>query len=141
MGVYRPLRAVLFVYECIRLLFILGLYLFFADTEGLFPVLPLAAVNGLFLLMALFMLHSIEVYGLYAPLYLAGKLFCIAAAKPWFSSASQGMQDWIFLERGNFWMVLGGVFFMFCGDLLSAASAAMLIFRIQKMKNLEDGSV
>jgi hypothetical protein len=147
MGVYRPLRAVLFVYECIRLLLVIGLYLFFADTADLFPALPLAAANGLFLLMALLMLYSLEVYGLYAPLYLAGKLFFIAAARPWFSGFLVEIQDQIFfenlmfLERRNPWMVLALVFFMFCGDLFSAGASALLVFRVKKEKKLEGGGI
>ncbi|MDR1176582.1 MAG: hypothetical protein LBK83_14055 [Treponema sp.] len=147
MGVYRPLRVVLFVYECIRLLLMLGLYLFFADTAGLFPALPLAAANGLFLLMALFMMYSLEVYGLYAPLYLAGKLFFVAAARPWFSGVLAGLQGQVFFEnlmffeRGNPWMVLGSVFFMFCGDLFSAGASALLVFRAKKEKRPEGGGM
>ncbi|MDR2305274.1 MAG: hypothetical protein LBE10_11910 [Treponema sp.] len=147
MGVYRPLRVVLFVYECIRLLLVLGLYLFSADTVGLFPALPLAAANGLFLLMALFMLYSIEVYGIYAPLYLAGKLFFIAAVRPWFSGLIAELQGRIFFEnlmffeRRNPWIVLGVAFFMFCGDLFSAGASALLVFRGKKEKKLEGGGI
>jgi hypothetical protein len=147
MDVYRPLRVVLFVYECIRLLLMLGLYLFFAGTTDLFPSLPLAAVNGLFLLMALFMLHSMEVYGLYAPLYLAGKLFFIAAVRPWFFGSAVELQGPVFFEnlmfpeRGNPWIVLGLVFFMFCGDLFSAGASALLVFRVKKEKKPESGGV
>jgi hypothetical protein len=125
----------------------LGLYLFCVDTTDMFPVLPLAAANGLFLLMALFMLYSMEVYGLYAPLYLVGKLFFIAAARPWLSGFFDGFQDPVsfeivaFFVQGNPWMVLGLVFFMFCGDLFSAGASAMLVFRVKKEKKLEDGGM
>ncbi|GHV94471.1 hypothetical protein AGMMS50293_07910 [Spirochaetia bacterium] len=147
MEVYRPLRAGLFIYECARLLFLVGSFALLqpggmggvaggmdGGAGGMgggasFPWLAYTAPNALFPLMALFVWLDMSRYGVYLPLYLAGKcisLFSIAGwlissrwiimIVAWFSNvqvpAAPGLLVWVLLS----------------GELLSTA-AALLIMR------------
>lgn len=88
MEVYRPLRAVLFFYEIVRLLVVLGLIVLVmgsGENSGRppFPYLLFAAPNALFPLMSLFVWLRFSDYRAYIGLYVAGKGIVLAAALGW----------------------------------------------------------
>jgi hypothetical protein len=84
MNVHRPLRAVLFVYELIRLVIVIGVVVLFISPGGMiFPYLPFAAANALFPLITLFVCIRPERYRSYIFLYAAGKAVLIAASGGW----------------------------------------------------------
>ena len=99
----KPIAAVLFFYECIRLLLLLavlcimllpsgfwaqvGLFLpnnFLAGNGAFFPVIVYSSSNALFLLMALFMWRGTEEYTeSYIHLYIAGKVIAVVSFSAW----------------------------------------------------------
>jgi hypothetical protein len=84
MDIHRPLRAVLFGYELIRLVILIGVVVFFISPGGMiFPYLPFAAANALFPLITLFVCIQPKLYRQYLFLYTAGKAVLIAAAGGW----------------------------------------------------------
>jgi hypothetical protein len=84
MDLHRPLRAVLFVYELIRLVILIGVVVLFISPGGMiFPYLPFAAANALFPLITFFLCIRPELYRPYSFLYIAGKAVLIAAAGGW----------------------------------------------------------
>jgi hypothetical protein len=88
MNEYKPLRAVLFFYEVLRVLLLAGLFVFFSPLEGaakggVFPFLAYVTPNALFPLMALFLWMRPEEFPSYVPLYLAGKVIAVIAIYAW----------------------------------------------------------
>ena len=87
MDVYRPLRAGLFFYECLRL-FLLVVFIFAASMgNGLnvsgFPYLAYLSSNALFPMMALFIwLRPVE-HSNYLSLYMAGKIIALVTFYLW----------------------------------------------------------
>jgi len=87
MDVYRPLRAGLFFYECLRLL-LLVVFIFVAsmgnglDVKG-FPNLVYLSSNALFPMMALFVWLRPEEYRNYLNLYVAGKIIVLITFYIW----------------------------------------------------------
>ena len=142
MNVCRPLRLVLFFYECIRLFAVLGLLSFFFPLEDgakSFPCLMYAAPNALFLLIALFMWRDLPVYRVYLGLYTAGKIIILAAFYAWGLFAIQG------LVRGDGFgiMAAGRVFIrgtivFAVGDILSILGGWILNYKIKRAE-LEAG--
>lgn len=87
MDVYRPIRAGLFFYECLRLL-LLAVLLFLAHSEGAvngvsFPYPVYLSSNALFALMALFMWLNAGEYRNYVSLYMAGKAIVVVLFYVW----------------------------------------------------------
>jgi hypothetical protein len=123
MNNFKSLRAALFIYECIRLAVLVGIFMFLQPYGGTFPVLVYAAPNALFLLMAVFLLIDPERYDPYAPLYLAGKCICLFSIVLWFivSWAAYTAQ-----LAGNP-TVLRALLFMFIGEILSIVGGTALV--------------
>jgi hypothetical protein len=88
MDVLRPLRAVFFFYEILRLLVLAIFFAVFLPLEGavkggIFPFLVYVTPNALFPLMTLFMWLRPQDYRNYLPLYMAGKVIAVAAFYGW----------------------------------------------------------
>jgi hypothetical protein len=78
MDVYGPLRAALFIYEFLRLLVLIALFvvvhpLHETAAEGIFPYTVYVVPNALFPLMTYFLWIRLSVYKPYIALYMAGK--------------------------------------------------------------------
>ena len=79
-NIYRPLRAGLFVYECLRL-FCLVFFLLVASINGTYSVY--ISSNALFPLMALFIWLRPEEYENYTTLFIAGKIITLVCFYVW----------------------------------------------------------
>jgi len=84
MDIIRPLRAGLFVYECLRLL-TLVIFLLTSPFEGSIggPYSVYMSSNALFPIMALFMWIGYEEYRNYASLFIAGKVIAMVSFFVW----------------------------------------------------------
>ena len=89
----RVLKPAVFIYECIRILF-LAIFIFFqpGDSPNL-PRLIYAAPGALFPLMALFIWLDISRYRAYLPLFIAGKCIGIFTLAVWLI-ISPGIAAW-----------------------------------------------
>ena len=84
MDVNRPLKAGLFVYECLRLLVLVIFLLMLplgGSTGGPYPVYM--SSNALFPIMALFMWLRFEEYRNYIALFIAGKVIAMVSFFVW----------------------------------------------------------
>ena len=86
MDAYRPQRAVLFLYECVRLLLLVIMVFLALPTSGggaLFPYASYLSPNALFLLVALFVWLRPGVYRNFLSLYMAGKIISVVLFFTW----------------------------------------------------------
>jgi hypothetical protein len=130
MGIFRPLRVVLFVYELVRLFLLTALASMLSPPLS-FPWPVYAVPNALFPLMALFLLIHLPVYKVYLPLYLAGKLISLSALLGWFFFSGINFIETAIFDPESFITVMGSMAFFFLGDALSAAGAFWLDIRIK----------
>jgi hypothetical protein len=134
MEFYRPLRAALFIYECVRLVVLLGVFSLLRPGGGVdfFPWLVYAAPNALFPLMTLFLWQSVSRWGAYAPLYAAGKCVALVSIVFFWFFSRQNIYTALYLSNpGAFW-ALGGVLFLLAGDMLSAAGGLALAGKVRE---------
>ena len=128
MDVFRPLRAVLFLYEVFRLL-LLVVFLFIAPLEGFesgafFPYMVYLSANALFPLMTLFMWLRLEEYRNYIALYMAGKVIGVFAFYAWEFFSSREFPGAENMAKSL--VLLGGSVFISLADILSVWGAWML---------------
>jgi hypothetical protein len=121
MDIFRPLRGGLFVYECLRLLYLIGSFVVLRPGGGNFPWLVYAASNALFPLAALFVWLDISRYRLYLPLYAAGKGIGVCAMLGWLIS-SRWLIPLNLIEAAP---ALAG-WLLLCGDSLSVAAGLIV---------------
>jgi hypothetical protein len=142
MDVYRPLRAVLFFYELLRLLVLAILFAVFSPLEGavkggVFPYLVYMTPNALFPLMTLFLWLKLEDHRNYLPLYMAGKVIAVAVFYVWgiFSLRTAiGLENLGLPNLMEGIVLFGGSFALNLGDILSVFGAWMLIRKISKVE-------
>jgi hypothetical protein len=136
MEIYRPLRAALFLYECVRLLVLAGVFSVLrpGDGAGAFPWLVYAAPNALFPLMTLFLWRRFSRYGAYLPLYTAGKCVALAAVFGFCIFSRQDVYTAVYLQDPGILMTLGSLLFLLFGDLFSAAGGLALAKKLQGME-------
>jgi hypothetical protein len=79
---HRTVRTAVFIYDCSRLLFLLGLLP--QNAGAAFPILVYAVPNALFPLMSFFLLIRLEASRAYIPLYMTGKILSISVMALWF---------------------------------------------------------
>jgi hypothetical protein len=136
MDVYRPIRAILFVYELFRLLILTVLLAVFSVSEGavaggIFPYLVYAAPNALFPLMALFMWLRPGEYRHYLRLYMAGKVIAAAAFCGWGFFAPKSLEP----ERlTEVFILFGGTFVLNLCDILSVLGSWILMRKMDRME-------
>jgi hypothetical protein len=121
MDVYRPLRALLFAYELIRLVIMIGLMAFFMPPPGegggiLFPYQALAAPNALFPLITFFLCLRPDFYRPYIFLFAAGKVVLIAAAAGWLYFSFSSIMSF---PNDDQFIILGCLLFLTAADVLS----------------------
>jgi len=127
----RPLRITLCVYECMRLVFIIGVFMVL-QPEGAapFPWLALITPGALFFLMALFWLKDLR-YRLFCPLYMAGKGFSVATFMLWLFFTGNDIIKGLLYSRLARFIAPGAVFFLLLGDMLSVW-AVLIIMKSKK---------
>ena len=120
MEVFRLHRTVLCIYECARLVFLIGVFVLLhpAGTES-FPWLALITPEAMFLLMALFWRLNIDRYRSYGPLYTAGKALSIITTTFWLFFVKSSMIRELFISDTAVFLIPGIVFFLVIGDVLS----------------------
>jgi hypothetical protein len=130
MAEYKPLRTVLFIYELLRLVTLLGVVGGLAPAGGsvFFPLpwLFYAVPNALFPLMTLFVRLDGFSYRPYVPLYTAGKVIAAAVLLGWAVFSFQEILPALAMNPGGAFFVLGSLVFMLAGDLFSIAGGAVL---------------
>ena len=136
MEVLKPLRAALFIYECLRILLLVVLLLITSMENGassgidfpgesaigaFFPYLMYMSANALFPLMALFVWLRPEEFRNYLTLYMAGKIIVVVSFYAWglFSTRELGGVEHIVRSI----TLLGGSIFICLADILSIAGA------------------
>jgi hypothetical protein len=134
MEIYRPLRAALFLYECIRLVVLMGVFVLLrpGDGTGAFPWLVYAVPNALFPLMALFVWRRFSRYGAYVPLYVSGKCIALAAIFGFCLFSRRDVYTAVYLRNPGVFIILGSLLFLLFGDLFSAAGGLALAKKLQK---------
>jgi hypothetical protein len=114
MNPYKPLRAIIFSYDVLRLLFLavsLGFLLPLQSDEGAFPYMAFMSSNALFPMISFFILRNIAEYRNYLPLYAAGKTIVVVLFYIWTFFSLPLAQGFIEMENYVQWMILlGGVF-------------------------------
>lgn len=134
MGVFKPLAAALFFFECFKLL-ALVVFLVATPPEGLGGILSVyLSSNALFPLMALFAWLKPEEYRNYLSLFVAGKVIVLVSFYIWlgFSFLSGlGLES---ATKNVFF--LGGCFFVCILDLLSVCGAWMIKAKFRHTQTL-----
>jgi hypothetical protein len=132
MEIYRPLRGALLIYECIRLLVLAWVFVFFrpGDGAGLFPWLVYAVPNALFPLMALFVWRHFSRYAVYVPLYISGKCIALASLAGFWLFSRQHVYTALALKNPGVFTALGSLLFLLAGDLFAAAGGLALARKI-----------
>jgi hypothetical protein len=123
MEVYRPLRGGLFVYECIRLFFLVGAFVALRPGEGAmaFPWLACVVPNALFPLMTLFLWVDASNYAGYRPLYISGKCISLVSEAAWFVFSRQDLYAAVY-GGGRSVLIIIGILGIISGDTLSTAA-------------------
>jgi len=127
MSTPRPLSITLFVYECMRLIFLTGVFMVLqpqADTP--FPWFALITPCALFFLMALFWMLDPR-YRLYCPLYLAGKGFSVVSFIFWLFFIENDIIRGLLFSELTRYIVPGAVFFLLLGDALSVWTVIIIM--------------
>lgn len=131
---YRPLRMGLFVYECIRLMFLVSSFAILRPDEGAaaFPWLTYAAPGALFPLMTLFLWLDISRYGAYGPLYTAGKCISCCSVIGWCLLFRQNILSALLLDNTALLLAPGMAGLLLAGDLLSVAAGVIVITKYRR---------
>ena len=108
MDVSRPLRAGLFVYECLRLL-VLVVFLLASPLEGSIggPYSVYMSSNAMFSIMALFMWLRFTEYRHYAALFIAGKVIAMVSFFVWEIFSFMGFSGSVY-TTGSLFLFGGG---------------------------------
>ena len=125
MDIHKPLRAVMFSYDLLRLLFLAAAFSLFSVVqssvnESIFPYMAYLSSNALFPLMCFFLFYKNAEHVNYLPLYIAGKSISVVLFFMWaffFFPYVTGV-----INRDNYSesvILLGGIFFISLGDILS----------------------
>ena len=127
MGTFRPIRTALYIYECLRLAFLVGAFVLLRPSGVVaFPWLAVLTPGALFLLMALFWRLDMPRYRVYCPLYITGK-----------GIHSITIVFWLFYEKNSTMVLLSLgsraaiiassiISVLLLGDLISMALVAMM---------------
>jgi len=120
MEVFRFPRTILCVYECLRLVFIIGAFTLL-QPEGIasFPWLALITPGAMFPLMALFWRLNLARYRSFGPLFLTGKTVSIITTVFWLSFIKSSIIRELFLSDTALLIIPGIIFFLVIGDMLS----------------------
>jgi hypothetical protein len=142
MNPYKPLRAVIFSFDLLRLLFLVVSFRFLlplqTDEGGAFPYLVFMSSNALFPMISFFIFLSIAEYRNYLPLYAAGKTIAVVLFYIWAYISLPLAQGFIGGENYVEWMmVLGGVFIVSLLDGFSILGIWVLNKKITRKETPE----
>ena len=95
---FRLVTAAIFVYDCSRLAFLISLLRNYLDTNPdsgslTIPYMMYAAPNALFPLMSFFLFIRLDLYRLYIPLYITGKVLALLCMLIWLLFTLQYLFD------------------------------------------------
>ncbi|MDR2480110.1 MAG: hypothetical protein LBD48_12465 [Treponema sp.] len=129
MGLYRRfMPPVLMIYESVRLGFLVrvlgALRLEGADS---FPVTACITPIALFLLMTLFLCVDSSRYGVFMPLYTAGKSIGFVSALVWILFSGQNILYGIVFGNGGLFELTAVFVFLLAGELLAAAAGLVFM--------------
>ena len=124
MGINRLLKPGLFLYECIRIIFMAAVVVLSPGGNEILPRLIFMAPGVLFPLMALFIWLDVQRYRAYLPLFAAGKCIAIFTLLIW-SIFSRHFT----IGRESLWGLLSGDFF--------ALAAVLMINKYVNKKDLD----
>jgi hypothetical protein len=133
---YRPLRGILFGYELVRLVALVGVIgLAPPAGEGVaFPTLVYGTANALFVLMALFVWLDPLRYEAYVPLYTAGKVISVVSVLGWCIFSLERIFNAVFMHDSGILIVLGSLLCIALGDILSVCGGAALLRKLKMSK-------
>jgi hypothetical protein len=139
MDPYKPLRAVLFFYELLRLFFLAASFAVFSSLltaeTGAFPFMAFMSTNALFPMMAFFLCLSITEYRNYLPLYAAGKTVVVVLFYMWIFFSFPETQDFTGSVNYVQWtMYLVGLLFFSLLDGLSILGIWILKRKISRIE-------
>jgi len=137
MEALKPLRAALFIYECLRILLLVVLLFLAPPGNGIpsgiglqegsfsswafFPYFVYLSANALFPLMALFIWLKPGEYRNYLTLYMAGKIIAAVSFYAWGFFSSREFPGVENIVRSI--TLLGGSIFICLADILSVGGA------------------
>ena len=121
------MRLGLFIYECVRLFFLVAAFAALRPGDGLFPWLVYAAPGALFPLMTLFLWLNISRYGVYLPLYAAGKWLSFFSAALWGISFRRNIISAMLAGNAELFIMPGIMGLLLVGDLLSAGAGLLVL--------------
>ncbi|MDR3337944.1 MAG: hypothetical protein LBT16_12155 [Treponema sp.] len=145
MGVFRPLRGALCIYDLFRLILMIGVVVFFlrpanGDQGAVFPLLAYIAPNALFPLMAFFLWRRPEGYQPYLFLYIAGKIVAIMANLGWIVfSYREIILDFMVFDSQRPLFTSGSALVLIVLDGLSVLGASWLKPRALRAARIEGG--
>jgi hypothetical protein len=128
---YTFLRGILFFYELVRLLALIGIFLYHGPAGEVFPWLAYLVPNALFFLMALFCGSDCASCGSCVPLYTAGKVMAAVTAAGWFVSWGRNVDAALLLGRGDVPVLLGSALCITAGDVFSIAGGLLLAKKLK----------
>jgi len=128
---FRLVTAVIFVYDCSRLAFLISLlrnYLSTVPDSGslTIPYMMYTAPNALFPLMSFFLLKNLSLYKPYIPLYITGKVLALLCMLIWLLFTLQYLFDT--------YKILWAIFFC-AADLGTIMGMALRNVEIPNMQN------
>jgi hypothetical protein len=133
MEIYRPLRAILFIYECFRLIILVGIFSFLEPGGGaeMFPWPVYTVPNALFPLMTFFLWRRFSRSTAYTSLYASGKCIALASITGFCVFSWQNIYTALYLGAPGGLLVPGSLLFLLAGDLFSTAGSLALAGKIR----------
>ena len=154
MDVYRPLRAGLFIYECLRLLFLVVFLHIAAAGDGFSEesgflmesllsgfYMVFVSANALFLLMALFLWLKPLEYRSFISLYLAGKFIALVSLYAWEIFSFRDFPGIGMENAAKAVLLFWGCVLLGIADILSVLGAWTLNYKIRKAAAPERGGM
>ncbi|MDR2109865.1 MAG: hypothetical protein LBP32_01010 [Spirochaetaceae bacterium] len=136
MEIYRPLRMVLFTYDLIRLIVMIGfltsLMPLWGGGENGFPHLVYMVPNALFPLMTLFLRANLNLHRAYLPLYMAGKSIAAGATVGWMVFSLARIDILSLLNNAVFFAGLACTVFFALADMGTILGARVLLKGLRK---------
>ena len=142
MNVYKPLRAVIFSYDTLRLIALAATAELFPVPEtltrgGFFPYLVYLSSNALFPMISFFLFLKAAEYRNYLPLYMAGKTIAVVLFYVWTFFSLPYATGFTGENVFQGVVLLGLAFFVSLGDTLSLLGTWLLNRKLTRIENPE----
>jgi hypothetical protein len=134
MNLGRPARLALFIYESLRLLYVV--YEFSAIQPahpGAFPWITYIAANAFFPIMAFFLWRDYGLYKAYLPMLIAGRCISLFLMIGWtFSFTDEILLEQMMMSAGMVFTPLAAAAILLFGDIFSIICACIIKKQSQK---------